>query len=168
MLARAVAKELGVPCRRLLYRAHGAPQSGHDRAARLLGPAFRARAPRPGLRVLLVDDVVTTGATLHAAAQSLLDAGIADVRCIAAAATPAPSARRPAARRSSSWPAERRRATRCGAAIGGAHIGTWTVRHVLCSRELQWARVGAAAGASRADHRPRGRAALVRRGDHRG
>ena len=99
LLARAVAKELGLPCRRLLYRAHGAPQSGHDRAARLLGPAFRARAPRPGLRVLLVDDVVTTGATLHAAAQSLLDAGIADVRCIAAAATPAAASLQPTARR---------------------------------------------------------------------
>ena len=64
LLARAVARELGVPCRRLLYRAHGGPQAGRGRAARLLGPSFRARAPRRGLRVLLVDDVVTTGGTL--------------------------------------------------------------------------------------------------------
>ncbi len=88
LLARAVARELGVPCRGLLYRAHGEPQAGHDRLARLGGPSFRARAPRQGMRVLLVDDVVTTGATLAAARQSLLAAGIADVRCIAAAATP--------------------------------------------------------------------------------
>src|SRR4051794_13968291 len=35
LLARAVAKELGVPCRRLLYRSHGSPQTGRSRAARL-------------------------------------------------------------------------------------------------------------------------------------
>lgn len=98
-LARAVARELGVPCRRLLYRAHGGPQTGHDRVARLVGPTFRARAPRRVRRVLLVDDVVTTGSTLRSARRALLDAGIAEVRCIAAAATPAASpAVRPALR----------------------------------------------------------------------
>lgn len=89
LLARAVARELGLPCRRLLYRTHGGPQAGRNRAARLGAPSFRARTSRRGLRVLLVDDVVTTGATLAAARQSLLAAGIADVQCIAAAATPA-------------------------------------------------------------------------------
>ncbi len=64
-IARALARELGVPCRRLLYRAHGAAQTGRSRADRLVGPAFRARSPRPGLTVLVVDDVVTTGATLQ-------------------------------------------------------------------------------------------------------
>lgn len=96
LLARAVARELGVPCRRLLYRTHGAPQTGRSRTERLNGPDFRVRAPRAGLRVLVVDDVVTTGATMRAARQALLRAGVADVRCIAAAATPSNKAVRQA------------------------------------------------------------------------
>ncbi len=86
-IAHAVARQLGVPCRRLLYRAHGAPQTGKSRADRLVGPAFRARRPRRGLVVLLVDDVVTTGATLRTAADALYAAGVAEVRLAAAAST---------------------------------------------------------------------------------
>jgi predicted amidophosphoribosyltransferase len=86
-IAQAVARHLGVPCRRLLYRAHGAPQTGRSRADRLTGPAFRARRPRHGLVVLVVDDVVTTGATLRTAAEALLAAGVSRVELVAAAST---------------------------------------------------------------------------------
>ena len=96
LLARAVARELHVPCRRLLYRSHGEPQTGHTRAERLHGVSFRARAlsgfgrrtRRHPLRVLLIDDVVTTGATLVAARSALQQAGVCSVVCAAAAATP--------------------------------------------------------------------------------
>ena len=90
LIAREVARLLGLPCRRLLYRSHGTPQTGQGRRERLGagGPTFRSRATRDGVRVLVIDDVVTTGATLLAARDALLAAGIDHVRVVAAAATP--------------------------------------------------------------------------------
>ena len=89
LLARAVARELGVPCRHLLYRTLGTPQTGHNRVERLHGPSFRARPLSASLRVLLIDDVVTTGATMSAARGALQLAGVRSVTCVAAAATAA-------------------------------------------------------------------------------
>jgi predicted amidophosphoribosyltransferase len=86
LLARGVARRLGLPCRRLLRREPGsAPQSGKDRTARLTGPRFVGRPTAPG-RVVVVDDVITTGATLRAAADALRQAGARSVVCLAAAA----------------------------------------------------------------------------------
>lgn len=92
LLARAVARALGVPCRRLLRRTDRAgPQTKLGRAERLLAPAFAPTGDVRG-RVIVVDDVVTTGATLAVAAAVLRSAGGVEVACLAAAATPSGAA----------------------------------------------------------------------------
>jgi len=90
-IARAVAAHLGVPCRRLLDRDGGAAQTGRGRRARLAPgsrPRFRAHPRVGGARVLVVDDIVTTGATLQAADTALRRAGATSVTLAAIAATP--------------------------------------------------------------------------------
>ena len=84
LLAGHVARALGVPCRRLLVRDDGPPQTGRSRAERLAGPRLRPVRTVSG-RVLAVDDVVTTGATASAAAAELTRAGAAEVWILAAA-----------------------------------------------------------------------------------
>lgn len=96
LLARAVARNLGLPCRRLLVReGHAPPQTGRSRVQRLEGPSFRALRPLRQ-RVLVVDDVVTTGSTLGRAVEALQAAGAPVVMAVAAATTPA-------ARHRSAW-----------------------------------------------------------------
>jgi ComF family protein len=94
LIARAVSFRLGVPCRKLLRRTSSTSQTGQSRDVRLVGPTFVARACGSVGRVLLVDDVVTTGSTLGRAATALREAGAIRVTCAAFAATPAPSERR--------------------------------------------------------------------------
>ena len=78
LLARRVARGLRLPAARLLTRRPGPPQTGRSGAARRHGPRFEARRVAPA-RVLLVDDVATTGATLVAAAIALRAAGALQV-----------------------------------------------------------------------------------------
>ncbi|MBL8777944.1 MAG: ribosome-associated translation inhibitor RaiA [Acidimicrobiales bacterium] len=88
LLARAVARHLGRPCRRLLRRAPGPAQTGRSRAERHHEVVLRA-VGRPSRRVLVVDDVATTGATLTAVAAALRRAGTVEVWAVTAARTPA-------------------------------------------------------------------------------
>jgi predicted amidophosphoribosyltransferase len=90
VVARRVAAQLGLPCRRLLDRdpASG-PQTGRDRADRLHGPTFAASPAVSGRRVLVIDDVVTTGSTLRSAELALRQAGATRVQRAAIATTPA-------------------------------------------------------------------------------
>ena len=90
LVARGVAARLGLPCRQLLERRGGtAAQTGRTRHERLHAPQFVAHPRAASRRVVVIDDVVTTGATLRAAASALRAAGATLVLPAAFAATPA-------------------------------------------------------------------------------
>jgi predicted amidophosphoribosyltransferase len=92
LLARAVGRRWGRPCRRLLVRAgERGPQTGQGVDERRRGPVFRARASATWpvrSPVIVVDDVTTTGSTLEAAARALAAAGVPWVGAVTAARTP--------------------------------------------------------------------------------
>ena len=90
LLARSTARGLGVRSRRLLLRAPGPGQTSLPGQERRSGPVLRARRVPVGARILLVDDVVTTGTSLATASDALLAAGARSVRSVVVAATPAP------------------------------------------------------------------------------
>ena len=86
LIAKYVAKQLSVPCRKVLVRLSDRPQTGKSRNARLVGPTFWARN-FDDEHILLIDDVVTTGATLNSASHALYQAGAGLVTCMAVAST---------------------------------------------------------------------------------
>lgn len=91
-LARALHAATGIPFRPglLIRRRDNAPQASlnaRQRAANVRG-VFGVGAPVAGMRLWLVDDVMTTGSTLREAAQTLLDAGAHEVCVLAVARTP--------------------------------------------------------------------------------
>lgn len=87
-IALQVAADLGVPCRRLLRRVRATPMQNElpfgERPANVRG-AFRPRRGVRGLRLLLVDDVVTSGGTLSECRRALAAAGATAVHAVAAA-----------------------------------------------------------------------------------
>ncbi len=88
LLAKAVAAALGLPLdERALVRRRDGPQQARAASAeerrRNVEGAFEARGRLEGRRILLIDDVTTTGATLDAGARALREAGAASVCCLA-------------------------------------------------------------------------------------
>ena len=95
-IARRVSSRLGVPLANGLRRVRDAPpQAGSGVAARSrnVRGAFAATMRHDGLAVAIVDDVMTTGATLAAAAAAVRDAGATRVEAWVVARTPPPKAR---------------------------------------------------------------------------
>ena len=92
LLAREVGKKWNVPVRNVIRRKKATrPQSGLTNAKRRANMQGAFGMPRgrslAGMRVLLVDDVVTTGATASACARVLKRAGAAHVALLALART---------------------------------------------------------------------------------
>ena len=81
LIARLVARRLGIPYSSLLGRATSTHQIGQDRRSRLeqVSGAFFATKRLSGQYVLVVDDVVTTGATLSECASVLQASGASGV-----------------------------------------------------------------------------------------
>jgi competence protein ComFC len=90
LLAELLAASIGVPLRPLLERTrYTTTQTAYDRAERMenLHGAFRLRKKQDvrDLRVLLIDDVLTTGSTLSECARVLKAAGAVSVHAATAA-----------------------------------------------------------------------------------
>ena len=91
LLAQVISRELDIPCEGLLKKVrHNRPQSrisGYARRrANVLG-VYRALTPEKisGKRIVLVDDILTTGATATECARVLLTAGAEQVNCVVVA-----------------------------------------------------------------------------------
>lgn len=91
LLSRALSRELGIPIARMLKKVrNNPPQSGiaspEARRANVLGAYVPAgKISITGKRILLVDDIFTTGATCEECARVLSAMGAKEIHCAAVA-----------------------------------------------------------------------------------
>ena len=92
-LAKFVSKELNLPLKRTLTKKfHNAPQSASASASQRRGnvlDVYKVYKPEVfrSKRILLIDDIITTGATASECAKTLMIGGAASVHVAAVAAT---------------------------------------------------------------------------------
>jgi predicted amidophosphoribosyltransferase len=92
-MAKFIGHELGLPALpKALRRRNSGPQKGLSRSARFrnMKNEMRTRAGYHlgAFRVLLIDDILTTGATCSEAARALKKAGAAEVTVLVVGRTP--------------------------------------------------------------------------------
>ena len=92
LLAEETARLLGLPCERLLIKIRNNPAqsragNARERFENVKG-VYRCTGVTAGESILLIDDIVTTGATLASAAGELESAGAGKITGLTAAATP--------------------------------------------------------------------------------
>ncbi|MDO5445351.1 MAG: phosphoribosyltransferase family protein [Eubacteriales bacterium] len=91
LIAQKIAENRGIPCVRTLKKTKNVkPQSSikdPDARKKNISGVYTAVNPEfiKGKRILLVDDIVTTGATVSECAETLFEAGAASVGVVAAA-----------------------------------------------------------------------------------
>lgn len=102
LLAAQVARAYGQRSVRTLRKTKHIPslagtEGGKAVRQQLVSGVYQAVSPEKiaGKRVLLVDDIITTGSTLEEAARTLLAAGAREVCCVTAARTPSQNGIKP-------------------------------------------------------------------------
>ena len=91
LMAEALGRQTGIPFRlHLLHKVKETPpQVGLSRSARMknMRGAFRAEPDVEGMRIIILDDVITTGATMRECARALKNTGAVEVTALSIART---------------------------------------------------------------------------------